>query len=274
MRELEELRKLSKAIRCNVLDMTYKSGANGGHIGGAFSAADILAVLYGRVMKITPENCRDAERDRFILSKGHCSIAHYAVLKEMGFVSEEDLNSFEMSGSMFPTHELMNLDIGVESSNGSLGYGLSMGSGSALNAKLKGLNYKVYVLLGDGECNEGSNWEAAMFASKYNLDNLVAIVDVNGQSLDGFTDRIMPIYDMESVWAGMGWAVNSVNGNDLGQLLSALQNLKRNTPNVILAHTVKGKGIASIEGKTGWHHARLSEQQYLDFKKELVEAND
>ncbi|MBQ7496478.1 MAG: transketolase [Selenomonas sp.] len=270
--ELQRLKEMALSIRRDVLEMTYRAGANGGHLGGAFSCADILAVLYGKVLHLSPAQPSDSERDRFFLSKGHVAIAHYAALAETGFLSRDELLNFEQSGSEFPTHEVINPDIGVESSSGSLGYGLSVGIGSALYAKRHGLNYHVYVLMGDGECNEGSIWEAAMAAARLKLDNLTAVVDVNGQSLDGFTAEIMPVHDFKQVWSGFGWQVEVADGHDLEKLAEVFSERHENVPLVVLAQTVKGQGLPSIANKSGWHHARLSEEQYLAFKQEL-EAN-
>ena len=268
----DELRNFAHRIRLDVLKMTADAGANGGHIGGAFSSAEILAVLYGGVMNVSPERFSDEERDRFILSKGHCAIAHYAALKEAGFMTEEDLSAFQVSGSKFSTHEVMRLQNGIETSSGSLGYGLSVGIGCALAAKLRGRKYHTYVLLGDGECNEGTVWEAAMSAVRFGTENLTAIVDVNGQSLDGMTADVMPVKNMAGVWAGFGWHVTETDGNDVEQLVQAFDDKAEGSPHVVIARTVKSKGIPSIEGKTGWHHTRLTEIQYKSLLEELENA--
>ena len=200
----ESIQELAWKIRNNVLDMTFHAGVEGGHIGGAFSSAEILAVLYGSEMNIDPKDPTDPNRDRFILSKGHISLAHYAILKECAFVSQDDLNAFENNGSSYSTHELESLEHGIEVTSGSLGYGLSIGVGIALSAKRNNQSYRTFVLLGDGECNEGSVWEAAMAAAKYKLDNLIAIVDKNGLQLDGYTSVVMPIQSIEQVFKGFG----------------------------------------------------------------------
>ena len=269
---LDELKQMAGNIRKDVLDMTARAGANGGHIGGSFSSAEIFATLYGRVMNVSPEKAADLERDRFFLSKGHCAIGHYAALKEAGFITAADLETFEVSGTLFPTHEVMNVEHGIESSSGSLGYGLSVGIGSALAAKRSGWEYNVYVLLGDGECNEGTVWEAAMAAARFGLDNLTAVVDVNGQSLDGMTTDIMPVANMADAWRSFGWHVTETDGNDITALEKAFGDWAEGKPHVLVAHTVKSKGLPSIEGKTGWHHARLSEEQYQQLSAELEAA--
>lgn len=272
---VRELERLAYLIRTDVLEMTYHAGVNGGHLGGGLSCADILAVLYGEVLNIHADAPQAADRDRFLLSKGHVALAHYAALAESGFIDKRELQQFEESGGEYPTHEIANYKKGIEISSGSLGYGLSIGVGCALNAKNRELPYKVYVLLGDGECDEGSVWEACMAAARFGLDNLTAIVDVNGQSLDGYTNRIMPISDFEKAFEGFGWNVKNVDGHSVEQLTGALSAENGNgKPTVVLAHTIKGKGIPSIEDKEGWHHARLTQEQFEQFQKELRENAD
>lgn len=268
----KDLNQLAYKIRADVLDMAFHAGVEGGHIGGAFSSAEILAVLYGEIMNVDPKNPTKADRDRFILSKGHISIAHYAVLKECGFLTQEDLAVFERNGSGFSTHETENMDKGIEITSGSLGYGVSIGIGCALAAKRKRMDYKTYVLAGDGECNEGCVWEAAMTGARYGLDNLIVIIDKNDQQLDGYTGDIMPVDDFEKVFEGFGWAVRKVDGHNVNQLRSAFMDARENKPLAVIAQTVKGKGIERIEGQTGWHHAQINDTQYEQFKKSLEET--
>jgi len=264
-----KIKELAWNIRNDVLTMTFRAGVEGGHIGGAYSAADILAVLYGSELNVDSKNPANPDRDRFILSKGHVSLAHYAALKECGFLTQEDLDSFESNGSTFSTHELESPEHGIEVTSGSLGYGLSIGVGVALSAKRKNQTYRTFVLLGDGECNEGSVWEAAMAAARYKLDNLIAIIDKNGQQLDGFTNDVMPVHDLEKVFQGFGWNTIVINGHDIEEIQQAIAKKTEGMPVVIIAETIKSKGLPSIEGKTGWHHARITEEQYTAFKKEL-----
>ena len=243
-RSLSELKDLAYAIRHDVLNMTYHAGANGGHIGGGFSAADILAVLYGEVLELTPETVTSPERNRFFLSKGHVALAHYAALAETGFIPKEDLDQFEVSGSAYPTHEVMAPDKGIETSSGSLGYGLSIGIGSALAAKMQKRDSKVYVLMGDGECNEGSVWEAVMAGAQFGLDNLYAIVDINGQSLDGYTRSIMPVRDFKGAFQSFGWKTIEADGNNIESLVHAFEEqVSAGVPTAILAYTAKSKGL-------------------------------
>lgn len=272
MRSTEELRALAKAIRKDILDMTFHAGTNGAHIGGALSSADILAVLYGKVLRVSPDNPTDPSRDRFFLSKGHAALALYAVLAECGFLSRDEMMSFEARESDYQTHTVMNLQKGIEISSGSLGWGLSIGVGSSLAAKRKGNEYRVFVLLGDGECNEGSVWEAAMSAARFSLDNLTVIVDVNAQQGDGYSEDIMPVCDMPEVFRGFGFHVIEVDGHDISQLSDAFCAPTNNRPTAILAHTLKGKGVASIEGKAGWHHTILTQEQYDAFIHELEDS--
>lgn len=269
MRSIEELRALAKAVRRDILDMTLRAGVNGGHIGGALSCADILAVLYGAVLRVSPDNPLDAARDRFLLSKGHVALALYAVLAECGFLSREELLSFEQPGSELPTHAVMDPSRGIEISSGSLGWGLSIGVGCALAAKRRGNGQRIFVLLGDGECNEGSVWEAAMSAARFGLDNLTAIVDVNGQQLDGCSADVMPLHDIPAIFRGFGFHVKEVDGHDIEQLQSALSTAATGAPTAIVAHTLKGKGVRDIEGKVGWHHTALTQEQYDAFVEGL-----
>ena len=271
-RSAESIQALAWKIRDDVLDMTFHAGVEGGHIGGAFSAADILATLYGSEMRINPADPHNPDRDRFILSKGHISLAHYAVLKECGFLTQEDLDSFETNGSLFSTHELESPEYGIEITSGSLGYGLSIGVGVALSAKRNNQSYRTFVLLGDGECNEGSVWEAAMAAAHYKLDNLIAIVDKNGQQLDGFTSEVMPVFNLEKVFQGFGWNTLVINGHNILEIQQAIEKKVKDMPTAIIAETVKSKGLPSIEGEIGWHHVHITEEQYLEFKKELEVA--
>lgn len=268
-RSTGKLQALARAIRKDILDMTFHAGINGGHIGGALSSADILAVLYGEVLRVSPDDPTDPSRDRFLLSKGHAALALYAVLAECGFISRDEMMSFEEPGSAFSTHAVMNPGKGIEISSGSLGWGLSVGVGSALAAKRRGDGYRVFVLLGDGECNEGSVWEAAMSAVRFGLDNLTVIVDVNGQQLDGCSADVMPIHDIPGIFHRFGFHVEEADGHDIEQMYSVLHTTKAETPTAIVAHTIKGKGIREIEGKTGWHHTTLSQEQYEAFVESL-----
>lgn len=262
--------QFANRMRVDMIEMMKHAGANGAHIGGAFSAAEIFACLYSGVLNIEPMHIADTGRDRFILSKGHTAIALYSALYEAGFISHDELMSFEDNGGHFTTHTTRNREKGIELSSGSLGLGLSYGAGCALAGKLDGIDYDCFVLLGDGECNEGCVWEAAQAAAKFKLDNLIAIVDYNKQSLDGFTTDSMPIHSFEQAFQGFGWDTKTVDGHSVNEILSAFLGIERNgKPTVIIAETKKGKGVSFMENMTGWHHAYLSEQQYEAAMEEL-----
>ena len=258
--ENDILSRLSYNIRKDVLDMTLHAGANGGHIGGAFSCADILAVLYGNVIR--------KGLDKFILSKGHVALAHYAVLAECGYFEKEKLLSFEDPGSMLTTHEILGNLPGLEVTGGSLGYGISIACGIALARRTNFPESQIYVLVGDGECNEGSIWEGVMTASKLHLDNVTVIVDQNKLQLDGFSSHVMPI-NISKMFEALGWNVVPVDGHDFVQLRKAFQCSKKGAPTVIVADTIKGKGIPSIENREQLHHMRLSQEDYEKYAQEL-----
>lgn len=273
-RQIKELEQLAISIKKDILEMTYNAGINGGHVGGGFSCAEILSVLYGYAMNISPQSVLAEDRDRFILSKGHVSIAHYAVLCEKGFISRDEMLSFERAGGLFPTHEVLNKEKGIESSTGSLGYGLSIGVGMALAAKRKNQKHKVFVLMGDGECNEGAVWEGALSAVKLALDNLTVIIDMNKQQMDGFTKDILPFENLPQVFREYGFTVEETDGHSIEKLVEAFDLENGNKPKVIIAHTVKGNGISEMENKAGWHHVSLTEEQYTKYTLELESLYD
>lgn len=267
--EIDKIRSAALRMRINMLKMTFHAGANGGHLGGGFSCAEILASLFLHVLKHNPTCPAEPGRDRFFLSKGHASLAYYAALCECGYVSSEDLMTFEDSGGDFPTHLVMNICKGIEFSSGSLGWGLSFGLGCSLAGQMKKQTYHTYVLLGDGECNEGCVWEAFMAAAKFRADGLTAVIDANCQQLDGFTSSVMPIYNFGKVLEGLGWSVVPIDGHEIECIIAALETRCQNKPTAVIANTVKGKGVSFMEGKEGWHHVRLSEEQYNAALSEL-----
>ncbi|MCI8455405.1 MAG: transketolase [Lachnospiraceae bacterium] len=265
-----KLQAMAKKIRETIIEMTYHAGTAGAHVGGALSCADLLAVLYGDVMKIDAQNPFLENRDRFILSKGHSSVGHYAALYAAGFLSAEDIQSFESNGGAFPAHSVKNVEHGIELSSGSLGLGLSFGIGEALAARKKGLDYKVYVLLGNGECNEGSVWEAVMLAAQLKLENLYMIIDDNGQQLDGISESILRIPNLYETLQSMGFETNSVDGHSIGNLLHAFTSSgKQNKPVAIIMNTIKGKGVSFMENNPMWHHARLQTEEYERAMEEI-----
>ncbi|KLU65072.1 transketolase [Desulfosporosinus acididurans] len=260
---IQKVRNCALNMRKNLLKMGLNAGANGAHIGGSFSSVEILAALYAVIMNVDSHKPLAENRDRFVLSKGHCAMAHYAALYECGFLTENELFSFEENEGLFPAHSVMNLEKGIELSSGSLGLGLSFGIGSALAAKRKGQNHIVYVLLGNGECNEGSVWEAIMAAAHFKLGNLTAIIDANKLQLDGDSSNVMKMANLSAIFKGFGWEVHEIDGNNVEEILDVFSDLEHEEkPNVVIANTTKGKGISFMEGNPSWHHGRLSQEDY------------
>ena len=254
------------------LDMVY--GSASGHIGGSFSAMDILTVLYFDVMNIDPANPDDPDRDRFVLSKGHCTPALYPTLAQRGYFPEEELKLFRSIDGHMSGHAEMHHVRGVDMSTGSLGQGISAAVGMALAGKLDKKDYRVYAVLGDGEIEEGQVWEAFMSAAKYHLDNLCAVIDVNGLQIDGRTADVMPTEPLDEKMAAFGWNVIKVDGHDVKALDQAFAQAKENkgAPTVLLARTVKGKGVSFMEDQAGWHGKAPNAEQYEKARAELVAA--
>lgn len=274
MDKIKKLEKLAQSIRKDIVEMTYHAGAAGSHIGGALSCSDVLAVLYGEILNCTKENAMAAERDRFILSKGHSSIALYAALHQSGFLTDNEITTFEANGGFLPAHSVMNIEKGIELSSGSLGLGLSFGIGEAVSAKKKHLGYKVFVLMGNGECNEGSVWEAVTLASHLHLDNLYMIIDDNKQQLDGMSEHVLSLDNLSNVLEMLGFESYKVNGHCTEDLLQVFEKSgKQNKPVAIVMETVKGKGISFMENNPEWHHNKLSRERYESSMKE-IEKND
>ena len=250
---LEEMAATAKKLRRHVITMIGKAGS--GHPGGSLSAADIITSLYFKVLRHDPANPRWAERDRFILSKGHAAPILYAALAERGYFPGEELATLRTLGSCLQGHCDMTATRGVEMSSGSLGQGLSFGIGIALAGRLDARDYRVYVLLGDGECDEGQVWEAAMASAHFKLDNLVAIVDHNELQIDGWNRDVMNLEPLPEKWKAFGWYPIEVNGHDLSQLIAAFDEAKRvrGKPTAIIAHTIKGKGVSFMENNVDFH---------------------
>ncbi len=249
----DDLRKIASKVRADVLRATTEAGS--GHPGGSLSATDILVTLYWRVLRHDPKNPRWADRDRFILSKGHAAPALYAVLAERGYFPKQEMHNLRVHGSMLQGHPDATRTPGVEVSSGSLGNGLSVSSGVASALKIDGSKSRVYCLLGDGECDEGLVWEAAMFAAHRGLDNLTAIVDRNGLQIDGPTEKVVSLEPLCDKWAAFGWHVIGVDGHDHAKLLSAFEQAKctAGKPTVVVADTIKGKGVSFMEGVVAFH---------------------
>jgi len=269
------LAKKSNWLRKKVLEMAVNSGA--GHIAPAFSCIEILVSLYyGGVLKIDPKDPNWSERDRFILSKGHAAIALYAILADLGFFSLSDLDNFTQRGSNLGSH-VENSAIGVEATTGSLGHGLSLGTGIALGSRMDNKNYSTLVLMGDGECHEGSVWEAAMFASEHRLNNLTVIVDHNGLSATDVLSKYLDLNSLKDKWEAFGWDVLTVDGHsliDLDNVFSKIKQRSSGKPLAVMAMTTKGKGVSFMESNPIWHY-RIPIGEELEIAyKELDMSNE
>ena len=252
-----------KAAEIRLATFKAIASAGGGHFGGCMSEIEILTTLYFAVMKVDPSRPAWDDRDRFVLAKGHGGPALYVILSDLGFFPKEWLAELDRSGSRLPKHiDRLKLR-GIDYSSGPLGQGLSVGVGMALGARLDQKTYKTYVVMGDGECNSGQVWEAAMTASKYGLDNLIAFVDRNGCQIDGKSDDVMPMEPLDDKWRSFGWNVLSIDGHNVAQILEALEQAANasNKPTMIIARTLKGKGISFMEDRYEWHSGKLSPQQ-------------
>jgi len=250
---VDELKQMASAIRCDIIEMICTAGA--GHPGGSLSATDIVTALYFRLMRIDSANPRWSERDRFILSKGHACPVWYATLAERGFFDKSHLGTLRRMGSILQGHPDMNKVPGIDMTTGSLGQGLSVGIGMALAGRLRKSDYHVWVVIGDGESQEGSVWEAAMSGAKWKLDNLTAILDRNNLQNDAFLDDLMPIEPLADKWRAFGWNVVEIDGHDMSAIVSALEGAKahKGAPTMIIAQTVKGKGVSYMENVCEWH---------------------
>jgi len=260
----------SKELR-RVIVQTLGAGKRG-HVGAAFSVIEILRVLYDDVLRVDPKNPLWPDRDRCILSKGHSCLALYALLADKGFFPEEELLKFCASDGILGGHPEYGKVPGVEASTGSLGHGFSFGVGFALAAKLDGKHHKAFVVLGDGECSEGTIWEAALSASKHKLDNLTILVDYNKQQTYGTIEEVQGLEPFADKWASFGFAVREVNGHDTGELLSVLGStpFEPGRPNAIICHTVKGKGVSFTEKNLAWHHkAKVTDAEVGALMSEL-----
>jgi transketolase len=269
---IEELKQKAKEIRKDIIEEVYN--AKSGHPGGSLSIADIMAVLYFNELKIDEKNPRWEDRDRLVLSKGHCSPALYAALAERGFFSKEALKSFRKIDSNLQGHPDLNKVPGVDMTSGSLGQGLSVANGMAISSKMGSEGYRVYCLLGDGEIEEGQIWEAAMTSSKYKLDNLCVIVDNNNLQIDGNIQDVKGLNRIEEKFESFGFKVIPVDGNNMEQLIDAFDRAKmtKGMPTAIIAKTVKGKGVSFMEGQAGWHGKAPNEEQFNLAIKELNET--
>tara|TARA_B100000965_G_C19543978_1_gene736915 strand:+ start:518 stop:1360 length:843 start_codon:yes stop_codon:yes gene_type:complete len=269
-KEIDKIKNFSFQVRKNILEMAVAAGSSSAHFGGALSIAEIISTLFGSFMSIDPKNPKWEDRDRFILSKGHACLAYYAALCEVGYISKKELETFEKNDSNLLGHPVINRDLGIEFSNGSLGMGLSLGIGVALASKLKKKNFRVFVIIGDGECNEGSVWEAAMAAPNYQLDNLYAIIDNNNFQQTGSNEKIMNLKNLRDKWKSFGWNTTELDGHDVSKLYNFFKDsndIKK--PKAIIAKTIKGKGFSFSENNNDWHHSVLSKSFYEKALEEL-----
>lgn len=269
---VSELRKKAIEVRMGAITLAHRSK---GHIGGTLSSADLLTAIYYRYLRFDPKNPRDPDRDRFILSKGHTCEGYLWILADCGFFEKSELEQFNCFRSRLMAHPSSAID-GVDFSTGALGHGLSLGCGVALGAKKNGRSFDTYVVMGDGETDEGSVWEAAMFASANGLDNLYAIVDRNRMQISGGTEDVMPLEPYADKWRSFGFDVLQIDGNDMEQIVAALDELHRRTgkPKLIIADTLKGKGVSYMEGNVAWHHGSPDDRQYRIAMEDLEKARE
>ncbi|MCL2512471.1 MAG: transketolase [Oscillospiraceae bacterium] len=263
------LEKKAHELRKATLDTTFWAGS--GHIGGGMSVLDMLVILYYKYMKIKKDEPLWEDRDRLILSKGHAGIAYAPLLVDLGFNDADQLKTFNHTSSKMGMHLDSNKVVGVDASTGSLGHGLSIAVGTALAAKIKGKGYKTFAILGDGECDEGSNWEAAMTAAHYKADNMISFVDRNRCMIDGKTEEVMALEPLADKWKAFGFIVKEVDGHNFKELAEAIDFAYENkgAPVMIIANTVKGEGIDFMEGNYLWHYGAIDEAKYEDAKKSL-----
>ena len=268
----KELAIIATRIRLAGLDAVHTAAS--GHIGGSLSVADILAVLYFEKMRVDPKDSKNPDRDRFVLSKGHCTPALYPTLALRGFFPEEDLKLFRSIEGHISGHAEMRHVNGVDMSTGSLGQGLSVAVGMALAGKLDKKDYRVYAVMGDGEIEEGQIWEAGMAAAKYGLDNLCGVIDVNGLQIDGSTSDVMPTEPLDKKWEAFGWNVIKIDGHDYCAISDAFDAAAacKGKPTMILAKTVKGKGVSYMENNAGGHGKAPNDEQYEIGRAELEAA--
>ena len=265
------LQKIALEIRKGALTAVYTAAS--GHPGGSLGIAELLAYLYFEEMHVDPKNPKDPDRDRFVLSKGHTSPALYAALAEKGFFPKEDLKTFRQKDSYLQGHPDMKHIPGVDMSTGSLGQGISAACGMALSGKISEKKYRVWTILGDGECEEGQVWEAAMFAAHYGLNNLCAFVDFNGLQIDGPVTEVMNPTPLDTKFAAFGWNTLVIDGHDFDQIASAVEAAKRSAkPTAVICKTIKGKGVSYMENVCAWHGSAPKTEQYEQGMRELEEA--
>lgn len=270
---LTDLELKAKSIEYRETILRIIKQARAGHTGGDLSSVDILNVLYNNILRVSPQTFDDPNRDRYVQSKGHSAEVLYTVLADRGFFPKEELDTLGKFRSHFIGHPTRSVP-GVEQNTGALGHGLAVAVGMALAAKLDGRSYRVYTLLGDGELDEGSNWEASLAAAHYKLDNLTVIVDRNGLQITGPTENVNPLEPLADKFRAFGYAVRELDGNDTQALMDAFSStpFEAGKPNLVLAHTVKGKGVSFIENVVKWHHRVPTDEEYASARYELNQA--
>lgn len=267
--KIKELKLTAANVRKHILTGTH--AAKSGHPGGSLSIADVLTLLYSEVMNVSPKTAKSADRDRFVLSKGHCAPALYGILAECGFFPTEDIKTLRKTGSYLQGHPDMKAIPGVDMSSGSLGQGVSAANGMALAGKIDKKDYRVYTILGDGELEEGQVWEAAMYAAHYKLDNLTAFVDFNGLQIDGDIAKVMSPLPIDKKFEAFGWNVLVCDAHDFNALHNAIEEAKevKEKPTVIIMKSIKGKGVSFMENNAGWHGNAPNDEQYAQAIEEI-----
>lgn len=272
IKDIESLKKIAQNVRRGIIDAVYNGKS--GHPGGSLSIADIMTVLYFNEMNVDKENPQDENRDRLVLSKGHCAPALYSTLANYGFFDIEELKTLRNIESRLQGHPDMKHIPGVDMTTGSLGQGLSVANGMAISGKLDNKDYRVYCILGDGEIEEGQIWEAAMASSKYKLDNLCVIVDNNNLQIDGTIEEVMSSYPIDEKFRSFGFQIINIDGNDIDEILKAFEVAKniKEKPTCIIAKTIKGKGVSFMENRVGWHGKAPNKEEYEQAIKELEQV--
>ncbi len=269
--QIKKIKNFALEMRKKILEMAVSAGSSSAHFGGALSITEIVSTLFAHQMKIDKTNPNWEERDRFILSKGHACLAYYAALSEIGYISSKELQTFEKNDTNLLGHPVINKDLGIDFSNGSLGMGLSLGIGVAISSKKKKKNFNVYVIIGDGECNEGSVWEGAMAAPNFKLNNLYVIIDKNNFQQTGSNKEIMSVENLKDKWSSFGWHTVELDGHNIQELCNFFDSSKKiDKPKAVIANTVKGKGFSFSENNNEWHHSVLSKSFYEKAIKELT----
>lgn len=266
--DINQMNQIARRVRRSVVEMAHYAGAGGAHLGGNLSCVEIMTSLYFGPFQFDIANPTDDARDRFLPGKAHCILTQYSVMKELGIIDEKTQYTFKDDGGTLVGHPKIP-EYGLEYSSGTLGMAISVATGMALAAKRAGASHKIYVMMGDGECDEGIVWESIMTAVKYGLDNLVIIVDRNHLQLSGTVEEVMNFHDLPAMFRSFGCHVQETDGHDIANLLKAYENIKEGCPNVILAQTVKGKGLSFVENHVEWHQNVLTDRLYEQALEEL-----